>query len=131
MKRGAVSTKIWMVVVALIVLCAVGGMVYLRVSAGSKGGVARVYQDGVLIREIDLSAVAQSYSFEVTSAEGGVNMVGVRPGGICVLAADCSDNTCVHQGWLEGGLTPIVCLPHKLVIRIEPQEEALFDAVAG
>ncbi len=131
MKRGAVSTKTWMVVVALIVLCAVGGMVYLKSCAGTKGGVARIYQDGVLIREIDLSAVAQSYSFDVTSVEGGVNTVGVRSGGICVLAADCSDNTCVHQGWLKGGLTPIVCLPHKLVIRIEMQEDAPFDAVAG
>ncbi|MCM1299800.1 MAG: NusG domain II-containing protein [Firmicutes bacterium] len=63
---------------------------------------------------IDLSSAAdQTVTVEY---EGGSNLIEISDGKIRVKEADCSDNTCVKMGWLDSG-APIVCLPHRLVIR--------------
>ena len=76
-------------------------------------------QDGVVIEEIDLSAVTREYSFVVEWPGGGSNTVHVQPGRICVSEADCPDHICMQQGWLSDQAAPIVCLPHRLIIRVK------------
>lgn len=135
MRRGY-RLPTWALVTVLAVIFVAAIVADNIVSRPVKGMVARVYLDGEMIHEVDLSAVTEGYEFTVECAEG-YNVVSVRPGGICVSSADCSDNTCVKQGWLAGGYTPIVCLPHGLVIRMEAPEEAApsdempFDVIAG
>ena len=43
----------------------------------------------------------------------------VRAGAIRVSEADCPDKICVGMGWLTDGAFPIVCLPHRLMIRLK------------
>ena len=63
--------------------------------------------------------------------ESGFNTIRVEPGRVCVIAADCQDATCVHMGWLSGGTVPIVCLPHRLVIRLEHTAMETTDGFDG
>ena len=86
------------------------------------GPVAAIYLDGNLIRRIDLSKVSGREPFEI-SCEGGSNTILVESGRIRVLEADCPDQICVQSGWLNSETAPIVCLPHRLVIRLESSEE--------
>lgn len=88
---------------------------------------ADIYQDGKLIASIRLKDVKESRTFTVTDADGGSNVVEVRPGEIGILRADCPDRLCVRQGFIRTSLLPIVCLPHRLVIRLRP-EAAMTDA---
>lgn len=118
--------------IALILLfvAALGGG-YLTMRGDAAGKTAAVYQNGVLIRRIDLTAVEEPYEFTVPT-EDGFNTILVRKGGVCVSQADCGDQTCVKQVWLTGGLTPIVCLPHRLVIQLEDTNASeSLDGVAG
>jgi len=101
---------------------------YFTLRQAANVGVAYVYQDGVLLRGIDLSAVSAPYEFTVDGAHGQ-NTIRVEPNRICVVAADCPDKTCVHQGWIANSLLPAVCLPNKLVIRISGAGGAAYDAV--
>lgn len=134
-EKRNIPTRVWVIALAVVFAMALTASLLMG-RVGSSTHIARIYQDGTLIREIDLSAVEEPYEFTI-KYDGGFNTISVRPGGICVSSADCSDGTCMKQGWLEGGLTPIVCLPHKLVIQLEepaevmPTEENEFDAVAG
>ena len=80
---------------------------------------ACLYQDGELIREIPLDSVTEPYRFTVTAKDGGTNTVEVRPGSIGILSADCPDQICVRQGFLDRPFLPITCLPHRLVIRLK------------
>ena len=89
---------------------------------------ARIELDGELIREIDLSEVAEPYEFTV-EAENGKNTVRVEPGRIAVVEADCPDKVCIKTGYIENGVVPIVCLPHRLAITVTGSGE--YDAVAG
>ncbi len=128
----APSTRIWVAVLSVIFVIAIGGMLLMN-TGGRQATVARIYRSGELIAEIDLSTVTNPYNFTITS-DKGKNTISVRSGGISVSDADCRDSICVKQGWLETGITPIVCLPHELVIRLEKDDAAaddVFDAVAG
>lgn len=107
------------------------GAAFFMEQGDASGKKARVYQDGQMIREIDLSLMEEAYEFTV-SCEGGSNRVQVTRQGVCVLFSDCADQTCVRQGMLRGGLTPIVCLPHRLVIQLEERGAGEgVDGVAG
>ena len=137
MKRQQTNRRsgslMWAAVLAVIFCMAIGGTVWMH-EHGAAGKTARIYQKGVLMYEIDLSAVADPYTFTVTS-ELGSNTISVRSGAISVSDADCSDHTCVKQGWLETSAVPIVCLPHELVIQLEKETDTAaeneLDAIAG
>ena len=49
----------------------------------------------------------------------GTNRIVVEPGRICVSEANCPDGICISQGWLSDQDVPIVCLPHRLIIKIK------------
>ena len=98
----------------------------------ASGHIANIYQDNTCIQTIDLEAVTEPYSFTVSDSDGHENTVTVEPGKICVSEANCPDQICVTTGWISNGTKPIVCLPAKLVIRLETEEtDQTIDGVAG
>ena len=112
-----VKTKTWVLLVgAFLLLFVVAGAILCTRPA--PGTVANVYKDGVPVRSVDLSLVTEPYEFTLTD-ERGSNVVRVEPGRIAVIDADCPDKVCVEAGWRSDSASPIVCLPHRLVIRIE------------
>ena len=98
---------------ALVLGCAV--CLLLRNRGGT---VAVVYSNGEPVCEIDLSAVEEPYEFTVEN-EWGYNIIRVEKNGIGVCASDCPEQTCVNQGLIHDSLLPVICLPHRLVIKIE------------
>ena len=122
------KTRTWILIFAsLVLICgAVTAVLFLRRPSGS---VANVYRDGACIYSVDLSTVEEPY--EVTfSDERGSNTVRVERGRISVVDADCPDHVCEKTGWVSESGIPIVCLPHRLVIRIEKRGSGGVDAVA-
>lgn len=125
-----VKTRTWVIIIAALLIVSAALAVFVHF--GRAGGtVANIYKDGVCIRSIDLALVTEPYTFTVADALGE-NTIRVEPGRICVLEADCPDRVCVAAGWLEDSASPIVCLPHRLVIRLEASEKAAdaLDAVS-
>ena len=122
------KTRTW-VMILLCVFLALAVLSVVLLTAKAPGTVVQVVQDGVVLREIDLSRIAERESFEVLWPDGGRNLVTVEPGRIRVTEADCPDQICVSQGWLSDQAAPIVCMPHRLIIRVKG-ETAQADAVA-
>lgn len=108
------------VICIIAVLCVVFfsllGIILVKNSGG--GNTACIYSDGKLIKTVDLHS-AEEQSFTVNSADGGYNVITVKDGSISVKDADCPDKICVMTAPISDGIQPIVCMPHKLVIRIE------------
>jgi hypothetical protein len=122
------SNIIWfMVFVLIIVVCCF--IWWQRNKATEDYSLARIMQDGVLLREIDLSSVDEPYEFVIKNDNGESNTISVQKGKIAVVDADCRDKICVNTGYISTGAAPIVCLPHKLTIMIVDDGE--IDAVAG
>lgn len=117
--RSADRKSIYLVLItALLFAAAAAVLVYFHINS-SAGNTALVYQDGRLIRKIDLSAVTQDYTFEIKTADGGCNTIRVTKGAIGVVDANCPDRICQKMGMVSRTNHPISCLPHKLVILIE------------
>lgn len=74
---------------------------------------AEIYQNGELLNTLPLSE-----NTELTvECENGYNVITIRSGKVSVSDADCPDKVCVNMGEISGS-TPIVCLPHRLEIRV-------------
>ena len=113
-----IRTRTWIIILAA--MAAVLALLsFFSLTAKKEGKTVQILQDGVVIEEIDLSAVTSERSFTVEWTGGGSNLITVQPGRIRVTEADCPDRVCVDQGWLSDQAAPIVCMPHRLMIRIK------------
>ncbi len=128
------KTRTWIIILAAaFLLCGAACLwIFLRPVSGQ---TANIYRNGVCIYSVDLSRVSESYEMTFTD-DSGSNTVSIERGRICVSEADCPDQVCVESGWLSDSTVPIVCLPHRLVIRIEDQaadtgSDTGIDAVAS
>ncbi|MCL2343093.1 MAG: NusG domain II-containing protein [Firmicutes bacterium] len=111
-------TRFWIILfAALLLLC---GGAYFLLSGGilGTGMVADIYVKNELYEKIDLNTVVIPREFDIKT-DLGTDTVRVEHGRIAVVAADCRDQICVHQGFIVGPGVPIVCLPHQVVIQIE------------
>ena len=118
------KNRTWIIILAVIVLFCAVTCHFIFTDAG--GEIAGVYVDGELVATIDLSRACEEYEFSV--ADGG-NIISVSSEGIRVTEASCPDQVCVKHGVLGDG-APIVCLPHRLVIKWLHSEDR-FDAKVG
>lgn len=128
-RKHPLSTHTWILLLAILFLAMVSLALLFHLSNAQRT-IACIYEDGTLTRQIDLSQIKETQEFTL-AVDGRENTIRVRPGGICMAAANCPDQTCVHQGWLESGITPIVCLPHRIVIRLESDRTDAFDVIVG
>ena len=110
------KTKIWIAVLLSVVLLGLLGFFALSRLGG--GTIAVITVDGQEYQRIDLSRVTESYDIEIYT-KYGYNTVHVAPGRISVTEADCPYGICVAQGAIDRGGVPIVCMPHRLVVKIE------------
>lgn len=117
------------VLLFLLLAASAGFLLYGRYKA-PKALSAHIYLRGELLTSIDLDAVTEAYSFTVETPEGGSNTIGIRPGAIAVLDADCPDKLCVLSGYTDSTLLPVICLPHGLVIRLEAEVYTAPDAIS-
>lgn len=110
------KTLIW--VAALALLCAACAAAWVLTAALGSGGVAVVRVDGEELYRIDLATVREAYDLEIDTKYGH-NTVHVAPGAISVTRSNCPDGICVAQGEISQSGVPIVCMPHRLSVRIE------------
>jgi len=121
------SNKFWIALLSIIIIASAAATLMLRQAPAAQ---ARVYSDGTLIEILHISRAVEPYSLTVDS-DAGVNVILVEHGRIRISEASCPDSSCVRQGWISGGITPIVCLPHRLVITLEGGGKQDVDAVVG
>ena len=117
------KTKTWILLLGVLALLLL--VICLWQFFGQSGaGRAEILLDGELIKTVDLS-VDQQFTVECSE---GYNVILVENGKISVIEADCRGNDCVKCGPRSGGV-PIVCLPHRLVIRFTSQTD--IDGMSG
>lgn len=107
--------------VILLILALTGAVIFgVMMNASRKNPTAEIYQNGVLIKKMPLS---QDAEFTV-SCESGTNVIKIENGAVRVAFADCPDKVCVNMGAVKGAV-PIVCLPHRLEIRVVDGENSV------
>jgi len=123
------KTRSWIILFsALLITCLAAWLILPGLL--QKGEVVGIYQDGELLRTVDLSKITETETMTV-SGSAGDNVIEISPGSICVASADCPDQTCVKHGPLREGGAPIICLPNRLVIRWMEDTGTEYDAMTG
>lgn len=90
---------------------------YLFFFSAGEASVARIYQEGQVVRELRLD---RDVEFVL---EGDFrNVVTVQDGKIAITESDCPGADCVHSGWISRPGRSIVCLPNRVEIRLEGGE---------
>lgn len=101
-----------------------------RINQAGPPQAAEIRQGHKVLQTVDLM-IDEPYEFTVTDEAGRFNVIRVEHGKIAVVEANCPDKRCVHQGFIESGAAPIVCLPHQLIITVIRGAERDYDAVTG
>jgi len=62
----------------------------------------------------------------------GTNTLEIKDGKADMISAECPDKLCVHQKAISKSGESIICLPYKIVVRVEGAKEASdYDSIAG
>lgn len=97
-------------------------------SISEKGELVRVYQDNILIDEISISD-----DIENSVYLDGVEILRYRiaDSNVDVLYSTCKDKLCVHQRSISKTGETIVCLPNRIIIKIDNNtKDSSYDAVS-
>ena len=112
------SSNILITVLLIILVSACVSAFILR---HSDKQTVEIVQDGTVLYTFDLN-VTEDRNIRISAPDGGYNLVQIQNGTICISEADCPDQTCVNMGVLQSDYLPIVCLPHKLIVRFAEDE---------
>ena len=123
------NTKAVFILILIVILSA--GMLVIRGAVTSGKKTAVIYQNGEIIREINLDEVSEPIEFTIEGENGQTNDIRAEQGRIRITSASCPDKVCVHQGWIENGVVPIVCLPNKITIEIRGTTDSEIDGLTG
>lgn len=61
---------------------------------------------------------------------GHENVVAIEDGTVYMKSADCKNQNCVEQGTISQTNESIVCLPNRVVVRIEGGDSNEYDVIA-
>jgi hypothetical protein len=125
MKKGDKITAI--VIACIIVISSIGVFAYMNIVKGNHH-IAEIKQDGKVIRTIDLDKIDTAEEIKITYKDG-YNIIRIEKGRIRIVDADCPDKLCVKTGWITESGQSVICLPHKLIIKIQGGSKEIDENV--
>ncbi len=63
------------------------------------------------------------------SGSDGTAVLEIKDSHVRIKEADCSNQTCVKQGWISRGT--IVCMPNRIVVIVGSRARTDIDAITG
>ena len=106
-------------------LLALAAALALALRPGAAGAAALVLLDGEEIGRYPLSE-----DRTVRIGEEDFNVLVIQGGAAAVTEANCGDGTCVRTGAVRRAGERIICLPHRLIVKIVGGPAGPLDAVA-
>ena len=131
MKRNENKKKIRndIILAAVILLIAVAGLLLMNLNK-TQGEFAVVKIDGVEKHRYPLS---ENLTVNIVTGkeEENINILVIKDGEAFMTEADCPDGICVAHRPIKNTGESIVCLPHKIVVEIQSNDNVdELDAVA-
>lgn len=109
-----------LILISIIVLIAVIILGIFKINEKANSLNALVYYDNNLVLKIDLNKQEQVY--EVEGYNGPV-YISAGDGRVKVEDEDSPLHLCQKQGYISKSYESIICLPNKIVVKIDAKEE--------
>ena len=131
MKRNENKKKIRndIILAAVILLIAVAGLLLMNLNK-TQGDFAVVKIDGVEKHRYPLS---ENLTVDIVTGkeDENINILVIKDGEAFMTEADCPDGICVAHRPIKNTGESIVCLPHKIVVEIQSNDNVdELDVVA-
>lgn len=110
-------------IAAILLIAAAGFGLTKTINAGNGHKIAVIKQDGKVIERIDLDSVIKPH--EIIIQGSYKNVLLVEKGRIRFNDADCPNKDCVKSGWQYNIGSVAVCLPNKVMVKIEGVNEKI------
>lgn len=114
--------------ILLFVILVIACVLYMALSFGRNvGSHATITIDG---KEKYTYSLNENMITVVQGYGEGVCTVEIKDGRISVQEANCPDHSCVNQGWIDQEGDTIACLPSRILIVVDGEENSQFDSVS-
>jgi len=118
-----------LVIILMMALIVIVGSVYSLYQGGDQGQkIVVVTQDQDVIHRFTLTETYER-TFRVEHGDHW-NEIHIKGGQVWIEAANCKNQVCVHEKPISRVGQSIVCLPHKLMIEIEGQDDQEVDIIS-
>ncbi|EJO5346289.1 NusG domain II-containing protein [Clostridium botulinum] len=127
MKKG---DKVILYIISVILALSIISIIFFKFFVKSENAVAIIKQDGKVIERIDLSKVEKKRQLKINynhNGHKGYNIIEIDKGSIKFIDANCPDKICVKSGTLTKPGETAACLPHKLIIAIEKNDNSVDE----
>ena len=104
------------IIIAAALLAALALYLVSQISLGAEASTVVATLDG---KEVLRRPLAMEDTYEIAQEDGSVNIIAVEDGAVYMKEANCRDGLCIRQGKMKNGAKTIVCLPHKLVVKMD------------
>lgn len=116
----------FIVVCILIIIVFASWILINNFTDKTQGNRVEVYVDNQLKHTYDLETDGE---YEIGD-NSNKNIIVVKDKQVYMKEADCPDKICVRQGKISNNKETIICLPHKLVVKVVSDKNSKADAVA-
>ena len=115
MKKKDIVLLVTLLLIAVVLLTV--GWTVKRMFAGDKEDMyVCIYREG---KQTDKYPLNEDKTLQLGSGAEGFNSLVIEGGSAYISEADCPGHDCINMGSIDESGEEIICLPHKLVIRIE------------
>ena len=114
------------IIFAFIAILSIACFVYVQSVTNEQGSTVVIEINGEVVKKLDLNT---DTVYEVKNRDD-YNIVEVKDGKVSVTESNCKDHICVNTPAISKVGQSIICLPHKLVVRIEGNDQKI-DGVSG
>ena len=120
------TAKLILAALALVAIVSAAWILFIDRETNDPRVIVEV--DGEIYCQYDMDEV--DGIIPISTPNGGENRLYVQEDLVFMDSANCPDKLCVKQGVIRDSTVPIVCLPNKVVVRIEGRDSGL-DAATG
>lgn len=110
-----------LIIIALALLAALALYLFSWKGADEPVSSVVVTVDG---KQVLRRPLAMNAEYTVPREDGAVNVICVENGEVYMKEANCRDGLCIRQGRMKNAAKTIVCLPNKVVVRLEGESAA-------
>lgn len=112
------------IILIVLIVIAIGSWIAVTVLFDVNGDYVEVIVDNHVQKVISLNDDGE---YQVDDGEYS-NIITIKNREVYMKSSDCPDQICVKQGNIKKQGESIICLPHKLVIRIASEEYPEVDS---
>ena len=112
------------IILIVLIVIAIGSWIAVTVLFDVNGDYVEVIVDNHVQKVISLNDDGE---YQVDDGEYS-NIITIKNREVYMKKSDCPDQICVKQGKIKKQGESIICLPHKLVIRIASEEYPEVDS---